>query len=122
MFGKLTVAFDKGVKDHPVSATNRVSSEKLPPLLAAAAERGLKFGLQSGEVGYPVLHVHATILDAQVDQQISTEQAFEAAGTDAVMKALRRHILPLEPTICPDVQLPDEHYRPIPAAFRADRT
>jgi elongation factor G len=121
MFAKLTVEFTNARKQVPISVANRVPSEKLPPLLAAAAERGLKFGLQSGEVGYPVLHVHAAILDAQVDQQISTEQAFEAAGADAVMKALRGNVLLLEPIMRVDVQVPDEFYGAITADLQAKR-
>ena len=121
MFAKLTVEFTNARKQVPIAVANRVPSEKLPPLLAAAAERGLKFGLQSGEVGYPVLHVHAAILDAQVDQQISTEQAFEAAGADAVMKALRGNVLLLEPIMRVEVQVPDEFYGAITADLQAKR-
>src|SRR5262249_33786971 len=76
-FAKLTVDFGNARKDTPISVVSRVPAEKLPPLLAAAAERGLDFGLQSGIVGFPLLHVHATIVDAQVDPQLSTEIAFE---------------------------------------------
>ena len=121
MFAKLTVEFTNARKQVPISVANRVPGENLQPLLAAAAERGLKFGLQSGEVGYPVLHVHAAILDAQVDQQISTEQAFEAAGADAVMKALRGNVLLLEPIMRVEVQVPDEFYGAITADLQAKR-
>jgi elongation factor G len=98
---------------------NRVSSEKLPPLLAAAAERSLRNGLQSGFVGYPVLDVHATILDAQVDPQLSTEGAFEAAGGDAAGKALRDNVVLLEPIMRVEVQVPDEFFGPISADLNA---
>jgi elongation factor G len=122
MFAKLTVAFDKAVKNQPVSAVNRVASEKLPPLLAAGAERGLKFGLQSGNVGYPVMHVHATIVDAQVDPALSTEIAFEAAGADAVSKALSvDNVILLEPIMRVEVQVPDEFYGSITADLQAKR-
>ena len=115
VFAKLKVEFVNARRDVPVSVANRVSPEKLPPLLAAAAERGLKFGLQSGNIGYPVLNVHATIVDAQVDPQLSNELAFEAAGTDAVIKALRDNIILLEPIMKVEVQVPDEFFGPISA-------
>src|SRR5262249_1948531 len=121
MFAKLTVAFVNERGKLPISVANRASPEKLPPPLAAAAERGLKFGLQSGEVGYPVLHVHSTILDAQVGLQLSNEQAIEAGGTDAVMKALRGNILLLEPIMRVEVQVPDEYYGAITADLQAKR-
>jgi elongation factor G len=122
MFAKLTVAFDHLEKDAPVSATNRVPAEKLPAPLADAALNGLKFGLQSGNVGYPVMHVHAAILDAQVDPQLSTEIAFEAAGTDAVLKAISLdNVKLLEPIMRVEVQVPDEFYGSITADLQAKR-
>lgn len=119
MFAKLTVKFERAQRETPTSVVNQVSSEKLPPLFAAAAERGVRFGLQSGEVGYPVMDVHATIVDAQVDPALSREDAFEFAGADAVQKALRGNIILLEPIMRVEVQVPDEFFGPISADLNA---
>jgi elongation factor G len=119
MFAKLFVRFERATREQPTSVVNRVSPEKLPPLLAAAAERGVKFGLQSGEVGYPVMNVHATIVDAQVDPALSKDEAFEFAGADAVQKALRSNIVLLEPIMRVEVQVPDEFFGPISADLNA---
>jgi elongation factor G len=108
VFAKLSVRLERAKREQPVSVANRVSADKLPPLLSAAAERGVKFGLQSGEVGYPLLDVHAVITDAQIDPALSTEQAFEFAGSDAVQRALRGNIILLEPIMRVEVQVPDE--------------
>src|SRR5262249_16378560 len=120
-FAKLTVDFGNARKDTPISVVSRVPAEKLPPLLAAAAERGLDFGWRSGIVGFSLLHVHATIVDAQVDPQLSTEIAFEAAATHAVSNALRHNILLLEPIMRVEVQVPDEFYGAITADLNAKR-
>lgn len=110
MFARITVEFNNERTDHPVTVVNRVPAEKLPPILAAAAERGLKFALQSGTVGYPVLDVQATIVDAQVDPQLSNELAFEVAAGDAVSKALRDNVILLEPIMRVEVQVPAEFF------------
>jgi elongation factor G len=120
-FAKLKVEFNNARKDGPITVANRVSTDKLPPPLAAAAERGLTLGLQSGHFGYPLLHVHATILDAQVDPQLSTEMAFEAASSDAINNALRDNIVLLEPIMRVEVQVPDEYYGAITADLNAKR-
>jgi elongation factor G len=119
MFAKLTVEFNNERSEQPVIVTNRASPEKLPPPLAAAAERGLKFALQSGTVGYPVLHVQATIMDAVVDPQLSSEIAFEVAASDAVNHALRDNVVLLEPIMRVEVQVPEEFFGAISADLSA---
>jgi elongation factor G len=119
LFARLTVKFERGQREMAYSVTNLVPTDKLPPLFAAAAERGVRFGLQSGEVGYPVMDVHATIVDAQVDPVLSREDAFEFAGSDAVQKALRGNTILLEPIMRVEVQVPDEFFGPISADLSA---
>jgi elongation factor G len=71
--------------------------------------RGLKSALQSGGLGFPVLDVHATVLDATFDPERSTEPAFEAAATDAVAKAFSRENMQLlEPVMKLTVTVPSE--------------
>ena len=52
-----------------------------------AAEQGIRFALQSGELGYPVIGVKATMRSAQMQEGLSNDIAFQAAGSDAVNKA-----------------------------------
>ena len=71
--------------------------------------RGLKSALQSGGLGYPVLDVHATLIDATFDPERSTEPAYEAAAADAVAKAFSRENMQLlEPWMKLCVTVPDE--------------
>src|SRR5207247_2097462 len=75
----------------------------------AAAERGLRDAWQSGgEFGYPVLHVQATIVAGQMDEQLSNETAFVAAAADAVRKAFKDNTQLLEPIMRIEVSTPDE--------------
>ncbi len=113
LFAKLKVQFSQ----IPIPLTgavsgavviNKLKPNVLTPLLATAAERGLKNALLSGEYGYPLLQVQAIIQDATMDALASTEIAFEAAAADTVSRALRGNILILEPIMKLTVHVPDE--------------
>src|SRR5262249_32285065 len=80
LFAKVTVEFEPFKGDMPITVVNRLDSEVLPPLFVAAAEHGLRGALQSGELGYPVMNVKATLVGAEMDEQFSNETAFQAAG------------------------------------------
>src|SRR5439155_19072629 len=119
LFGKVTVVFEPLARSEPISAgtrledtirvLNELDAEKLPHAFAAAAERGIRNALTSGDVGYPVMSVQAAIVDGRWDAEHSTETAFEAAGTDAVRQALRENIVLLEPTMWLEVAVPEEY-------------
>jgi elongation factor G len=65
--------------------------------------------------------VKATLVDAEVDQQLSNETAFTAAGADAVHKALRDNILLLEPIMHLEVTVPEEYLGAVTADLNARR-
>src|SRR5205814_7266499 len=79
-FAKLRVSFTNFVAPKPVIVNNSAAGDVLPALFAAAAERGLTDALQTGEFGYPMMNVQATITDAKVDPQLSIEDAFTRAA------------------------------------------
>ncbi|WP_246539355.1 elongation factor G [Telmatocola sphagniphila] len=108
LFAKLTVSFESRVGKEPTGITNKLKPNDLPAPLMAAAERGLKSALQSGELGFPLLNVHGTIISAQMDQETSNEVAFEAAAADAVARALKDNIILMEPIMKLNVTVPDE--------------
>jgi elongation factor G len=121
LFAKVTVEFEPFKGDVPITVINRLDPEALPPLLVAAAEHGLRGALHSGELGYPVMNVKATLVDAEMDEQFSNETAFQAAGADAVHKALRNNFVLLEPVMHLEVTVPEEFLGPVTADLNARR-
>src|SRR5262249_43798720 len=75
LFARVAVEFARVEGAPTVTVVNRLSDDALPPELAAAAEDGIRGALLSGELGYPVIEVKATIVAAKVDQQFSNEIA-----------------------------------------------
>src|SRR5262249_32848337 len=121
LFAKLTVQFEPHKREQQVVIDNRIPPEALPPELLAAAEGGIRGALSSGELGYPVINVKATMLAAQVQEGLSNDIAFTAAGTDAVHKALRDNMVLLEPVMRVEVTVPEEYLGPITADLNARR-
>jgi elongation factor G len=121
LFAKLTVEFEPFRGEPPVAVENRIPPEALPPLLLHAAEQGIRGALLSGELGFPVMNVKATMVAAEVDQQFSNDIAFQAAGADAVHKALRDNIVLLEPVMRLEVTVPEEYFGPVSADLNARR-
>jgi elongation factor G len=121
LFAKLNVEFEPIQGTEPISVRSRVKPDALLPPFLAAAEQGIRGALQSGDLGYPVINVRATILDGKMDAQFSNEVAFEAAGADAVNKALRDNAVLLEPVMHLEVTVPEEYLGPVTADLNARR-
>jgi elongation factor G len=110
LFGKLKVRFEPHKGEQSITVVNELDYEKVPAALVQAADLGVRGSLQSGLLGYPLMNVRATILDAELDEQISNETALQAAGADAVHQALRDNIVLLEPMMSLEVQVPEEYF------------
>lgn len=121
LFAKLKVEFEPLQGEHPTAVLNQVSEEALLPAFAAAAERGIRGALQSGDLGYPVINVKATLRDGKMDPALSTEVAFEAAGADAVNQALKDNAVILWPVMSLEVTVPEEYLGPVTADLNARR-
>jgi elongation factor G len=121
LFAKLTVAFEPAASGAGVSVENELPDDALPPELAYAAEQGVKGALQSGELGYPVIDVKATLVAAQMQDDLSNDVAFQAAGSDAVHRALKDNMVLLEPVMRTEVMVPEEYLGPITADMNARR-
>jgi elongation factor G len=93
----------------------------VPLPLREAAKQGIQGALQSGELGFPVLNVLATITGYGIDPAQSTEVALQAAGADAVHRALRDNIVLLEPVMHLEVTVPEEYLGPVTADLNARR-
>ena len=121
LFARLTVAFEPQPSGRGVLVENALADGMLPPELAYAAEHGVRGALQSGELGYPVIDVKATLRSAQIQEGVSNDVAFSAAGADAVHKALRDNMVLLEPVMRSEVTIPEEYLGPVTADLNARR-
>ena len=118
-FAKVTVEFEPHKGEHPITVGSRIKPDRLLPVYLAAAEQGIRDA--SGELGYPVMNVKATIIDAEMDLQTSNETAFRAAGADAVHKAMKDNIVLLEPVMRLEVMVPEEFLGPVTSDLNARR-
>jgi elongation factor G len=136
MFAKVTVKFDpkmppplpgmppgKDIKkgEERIAVMSQLPPDVIPVEYETAALNGLRSALESGELGFPVMKVSATLLEAEMNQELSSEAAFEAAGADAVHQAMRDNILLLEPVMHLEVTVPDEFYGAITGDLMARR-
>jgi elongation factor G len=109
LFARVRVEFTARKAEQPVTVTSRLKPNAIPAPFPDVVVRGLKSALQSGGLGFPVMDVHATVVDATYDPERSTEPAFEAAAADAVAKAFsRENMRLLEPVMRLSVTVPTE--------------
>jgi elongation factor G len=121
LFAKVAVEFEPYKGDEPISVGRRIKPDALLPVYVDAAERGIRGALQSGDLGYPVINVRATVVGGQMDQQFSNEVAFEAAGANAVNQALKGNMVLLEPVMHLEVTVPEEFVGAVTADLGARR-
>ncbi|MGQ9700212.1 MAG: elongation factor G [Candidatus Bipolaricaulaceae bacterium] len=89
----------------------RSEAEELPPNFVEAVRRGIQGALVASPVGgFPVTDVGAVLVEGRFRPLISTEVAFEAAGTQALRRALEEGgVLLLEPVAEGDIITPSEY-------------
>jgi len=121
LFAKLTVEFEPTSVEKGVEVINKIPPDTLTPELNYAAETGVRFALQSGDLGFPVIGVKATLVGAQMHETDSNDVAFQAAASDAVNRALRSNMTLLEPVMRTEVVIPEEYLGPITADLNARR-
>jgi elongation factor G len=121
LFAKVKVHFEPHKGSQPIEVRSQVPEEVLLPEFVAAAEQGIRNGLESGLVGFPVMNVRATLLGGEMHPELSNETAFLQAGSDAVSKALRDNIVLLEPMMKLEVTVPEEFLGPVTADLNARR-
>ena len=121
LFAKVSVEFEPIPVEQGVIVDNKIPDGTLPPEFMYAAEQGIRFALQSGEMGYPVIGVRATMRSAQMNDTDSNDIAFQAAGADAVNRALKGNMTLLEPVMRTEVIIPEEYLGPVTADMNARR-
>jgi elongation factor G len=122
LFAKLTVELAPHKGETPITVELNLPEDKdIPPLFVHAAEQGIRGALSSGELGYPVIDVKATVIDFELDPQVSNDIAFTAAGADAVHRGMHDNIKLLEPVMKLEVTVPEEYRGPVSADLNARR-
>jgi elongation factor G len=123
LFAKVRVAFEPFTPkpgEPTIQVVTRLPADcPLPPLFVNSAEQGLRGALTSGELGFPVMNLRATLINAEMEEQFSNETAFQAAGADAVHKAMRDNIVLMEPEMRLEVTVPEDYLGPITADLYA---
>jgi elongation factor G len=107
-YAYLRVSFTNFPIEKPVTVKYAAPGEALPALLAAAAERGLADACQTGELGYPMMHLQATITDAKYDPQLSNEDAFVLAANRAYREACEDNMDLMQPIMKVTVTVPND--------------
>ncbi len=121
LFAKVTAEFEPFKGEQPITLINKLKPTTVPPLFAQAIEQGIRGALLSGDMGYPVINVRVTVVDAQMDVALSNEVAFQAAGADSVNRALRNNAVLLEPQMHLEVTVPDEYMGAVTADLNVRR-
>jgi elongation factor G len=121
LFAKVAVEFEPFKGEQAVTVNHRLKPDVLLPAFLTAAEQGIRGALESGDLGFPVMNVRATVVGGEMDEQFSNETAFLQAGADAVHQALRENIVLLEPVMKLEVTVPEEYLGPITADLNARR-
>jgi len=121
LFARVAVDFEPNSSIATTHVSAAIAPEILTPLFVHAAEQAIRGALESGDHGYPVIHVQATIAGGEMQQELSNEVAFQAAGADAVRQALRRNTVLLEPVMHTEITVPEEYLGAVSADLNARR-
>jgi len=102
----------EGAPKERVVFSNRLKEGTLSRELAAAVEDGVRSGaLGGGTLGYPVINIRVSVVDADVHPTDSNEVAFNAAASFAFNEACEKAgLVLLEPVMKLEVQTPDDYY------------
>jgi elongation factor G len=118
----LVVRPDPGDKQIPIDYD--LDRSQYAPATLSALEQGIRGALESGLLGYPVIHLRVTVTELRDSPDVTpslNETAVQAAAADAVNKALRDNMLLLEPIMHVEVAVPEESLGPVTSDLNARR-
>jgi elongation factor G len=127
LYARLRFRFKQVQGTKPVTYLNResTSSELAGKHEDKVVEESILSGLQSGEFGYPVTDVEASLLEAKKHVTDTTgvwhETALQIAANDAIRQALKDNVVLLEPVMRVEVTVPEEYLGPIISDLNARR-
>ncbi|MCA9115553.1 MAG: elongation factor G, partial [Planctomycetaceae bacterium] len=122
-FAEITLQVEPEKSEEAVGLTSRIKPGTLPPEFLKAAEESILSEARGGGVmGFPLMDVRITLLDARYREGETTEVAVRAAAAEAVSQALEgAGIVLLEPVMRLEVVTPEEFLGNIQSDLNARR-
>ncbi|MCH7685139.1 MAG: elongation factor G [Planctomycetes bacterium] len=122
-YAKMTLRVEPFQGEKSITLESKLKPGALPEELDRVLQQSvLEEAEGGGVVGYPLMHVKITILDADYREGETTDVAVQAAANDAVRKALdAAGIVLLEPIMKLEVVTPDQFLGNIQADLNARR-
>jgi elongation factor G len=110
-YGHVVISLEPGAPGSGITFTNMIYGGAIPREYIPAVEKGIKEAAEGGVVaGYPVVDVHAKLIDGSFHEVDSSEMAFKMAGTFAFKEALQQGKSTLiEPVMKVEVVMPEEY-------------
>jgi len=110
-FGHVWIEVDPLPNGEGFEFENTLSPEELSTVFVEAVERGCREAMESGVLaGYRLVDVKARLIDAEFDEDTSTELGFEVAATKGFRRALETaEPVVLEPIMDLEVVVPDSY-------------
>jgi elongation factor G len=108
-FGQVTLKLSPRKRGKGHSFVSRLTDGLLSPEFIAAIEEGVTESMASGTVlGYPVLDVEASLLDAVYKESAGSQLAFKVAASMACKEALQKGMpFLLEPIMAVEILIPE---------------
>jgi elongation factor G len=110
-FADVTIMLEPGEPGSGYSFDDKISGGRIPKEYIGPVDQGIQSALSSGVLaGFPIVDVHATLLDGSFHDVDSSEMAFKIAGTMAFKEAARmgKPVL-LEPIMAVEVVTPEDY-------------
>jgi elongation factor G len=110
-YGHVVISLEPGEPGSGITFANEITGGAIPREYIPAVEKGIVEAAEGGVVaGYPVVDIHATLLDGSFHEVDSSEMAFKMAGTFAFKEALQKGASTLiEPVMKVEVVMPEEY-------------
>ena len=110
-FADVTIMLEPGEPGAGYTFDDKISGGRIPKEYIGPVDQGIQAALSSGVLaGFPIIDVHATLLDGSFHDVDSSEMAFKIAGTMAFKEAARmaKPVL-LEPIMAVEVVTPEDY-------------
>jgi len=111
-YAKIVVDIEPGEPGTIFEFENHLEHGLIPREFIKPISDGLREAMSSGvRAGFPVIDIKATLIDADYDQDESTELSFKIAGSMALQDGLRRaNPVLMEPVMQLEVTTPEDYF------------